>query len=203
MSHPRLFFIRHAQTSANTGMVWHGTTDTDLSEHGHDQVALLAESFRELVEPDAIYTSPLTRTRLTAEGVAKKFDLNPIHDPRLMELSMGDWEGVTYQDLHTNHDAFRNLQSNTEYRAPGGESSRDVATRTIDVIEEISKAHPAGNVVIVSHGLAIAMTFAKLLHDDLTRWGEYVSNNTSVSELCLKKKELVFFNRTDHLGRTP
>jgi broad specificity phosphatase PhoE len=199
LTSPRLFFVRHAQTTANTDQVWHGTTDTELSEQGFAEISRLADHFHEVAAPDVIYTSPLIRTRKTAEAVSKKFDLTPINDVRLIELSMGEWEGMTYGDLHVAHDVFQQLGDNPDYRAPGGESPIEVASRMSKALDEIATVHPSSNVVVVSHGIAIAMTLADLLHNDLSRWSEYVSHNTAITEVCLKKRELVFFNRIDHL----
>ena len=199
MTTPRLFLLRHAETEANSEQVWHGDTDTELSEHGLSQIGRLADSFHQVIRPDVIYASPLKRARLTAEGIAGQFGLLPKLDPRLMEMSMGEWEGVSYQDLHVVHDAFGQLRDNPNFRAPGGESPLDVISRMTKAIEEISKAREGENVVIVSHGIAMAFAIAHIVHDDPSRWTEFASHNTAISELCLKKRELVFFNRTDHL----
>ena len=44
-SPPRLTFVRHAETFANINKVWHGQTDTALTEHGHQQTQLLGQHF--------------------------------------------------------------------------------------------------------------------------------------------------------------
>ena len=200
MKTSRLFLVRHAETSANIDQVWHGDTDTELTDHGVSQIVRLGEGFHEVVRPDVIYSSPLIRTRRTAGAIADKFNLEVIADKRLMEMAMGEWEGISYHELHETHDALRQLRDNPEFCGPGGESPRDVKTRMVEAIDDIVAKHPGENIVVVTHGVAIAMTLAHLVHNDLSRWFEFNSHNTGITELCLETKGLLFFNQTDHLG---
>ena len=59
MSEPRtpgstvLTLVRHGQTAANTGGVWHGSTDTPLSDHGQGQAAKVADRMARHVDEHA------------------------------------------------------------------------------------------------------------------------------------------------------
>jgi hypothetical protein len=47
---------------------------------------------------------------------------------------------------------------------------------------------------------SLALAFAHYLHGDTTRWVDYTTHNTAISELCLSSSELLSFNDTEHLG---
>ncbi|WP_269618793.1 histidine phosphatase family protein [Zhongshania sp. BJYM1] len=200
MTQGKIHFVRHAQTYANIDKVWHGHTDTELTPEGYEQTRKLGAYFSNYLRPDVIYTSPLQRARITAEAIAKPFDLSVIHDPRLMELDLGDWEGVTFQSLSKEDtNAMAELVNNPDYCSPNGESQNVVKLRMLAAISEISAKHPNENIVIVSHGVAISIALAHYLDDDTTQWPKYSKSNTAFSELCLSSKQLLRFNQSDHL----
>jgi broad specificity phosphatase PhoE len=82
--------------------------------------------------------SPLLRCRMTAE----RLDAVPQIDPRLTEMTWGEWEGFTLPELR---DSFRGTLDELEaqgldFRAPGGESPRDVQARVTPLLAEIAAA---------------------------------------------------------------
>ncbi len=122
--------------------------DIELSPEGRRQAQKLAIRLRG-VEFDRIITSPLVRARETAEIVAGDGAVAVEYDPRLKEMDYGHWEGLTYEQL---------AERDAEYRAkweddpatlpcPGGESGRDVATRThaflVDLLADHVSRHGA------------------------------------------------------------
>lgn len=195
----RLLMVRHGQTPANIEKVWHGITDTPLTELGHEQAKKLGAHFHNIAKPDVIYASPLQRAHHTAQAIADAHNLQITLDERLMEFSLGDWEGIKFDEIESRLAAADELYKNPEFIAPGGESQVMVRNRMVAAIDEILHKHPDENVVMVSHGTAIGIAIAHYLHQDTTRWLEYVKHNTAVSELCPDTKKLLFFNRTDHL----
>jgi broad specificity phosphatase PhoE len=195
----RLMMVRHGQTSANIDKVWHGKTDTALTDLGREQARKLGSWFHNIAEPQVIYASPLQRAHNTAQAIADAHGMEVHLDERLVEFSLGDWEGIKFDDLQSHPGGTQLLYSDSAYAAPNGESQLMVRKRMVEAIEEITARHPDENVVLVSHGTAIGIAIAHYLHNDTTRWLEYIKHNTAVSELCLVKRELVFFNRTEHL----
>ena len=195
----RLLVVRHGQTPANIEKVWHGSTDTPLTDFGRQQARLLGDYFHRIVTPDVIYASPLQRARDTAQAIASKHNLSLSLDERLQEFSLGEWEGIKFDDIETLHGATGELYGNPDFAAPGGESQRIVRNRMVAAIDDILHRHPDQNVVLVSHGTALGIAIAHYLHDDTTRWLEYVKHNTAVSELCPITRQLRSFNRIDHL----
>lgn len=198
---PRLTFVRHAETFANVNKVWHGQTDTALTDHGHQQAKLLGQHFHHHKQPDIIIASPLQRTRHTAQSIAQAHNLELSLDPRLMEFHLGDWEDTSFADLKGKMAVAARLRDEPDFTPPNGESQNMVKARMIEALEEIISANPNRNVVIVSHGVAIAIALAHYLHRDTTQWLNYNMSNTGIAELCLTQNRLNVFNNTDHLER--
>lgn len=195
----RFGLVRHGQTRANIDQVWHGRTDTELTDLGLQQADKLGEHFHHYMTPEVIYASPLQRARLTAQAIADRFAL-PVHlDPRLMEFDLGDWEGETYESLHASRGILKKLVTEPDFAAPNGESQNLVKKRVVQAIEDITHKHPEENIVIVAHGVAIGIALSHLLEDDTTRWPNYSKDNTAFSELCLNTRTLLSYNKTDHL----
>ncbi|CAA0102567.1 Phosphoserine phosphatase 1 [Zhongshania aliphaticivorans] len=196
----RLCFVRHGQTYANIDKVWHGQTDTELTPEGYEQTQKLGAYFEQYITPTVIYSSPLQRARITAEAISQRFDIPLNLDPRLMELDLGDWEGETYESLSsTGNNTLHNLVHQPDFCSPNGESQNAVKDRMLAAIDEIREKHHKDTVVIVSHGVAISIALAHLLHNDTTQWPKYSKSNTAFSELCLNTKSLLRFNQTEHL----
>ncbi len=195
----RLIMIRHGQTAANIDKVWHGITDTPLTELGHHQARRLGDYFSNVMAPHAVYASPLQRARDTAEAIACRFGLEVQTDPRLQEFSLGDWEGVRFESIVRELDTENRLHLDPDFTVPNGDSQTLVKERMVEALEEIVQRHSDENVVVVSHGVAMAIAFCHYLHNDTTRWMQYAKHNTAYSEFCPLRRELVLFNCIDHL----
>lgn len=196
----RLCFVRHGQTYANIDKVWHGQTDTELTAEGYEQTRRLGAYFPQYLHADVIYTSPLQRARITAEAIASTFDLSVVHDPRLMEFHLGDWEGKRFSDLIAEGDIINRLIHDPDFTAPNGESQNAVKQRIVAAVDEITAKHPNENVIIVAHGVSISIALAHYLDGDTRLWPKYGKHNTAFSELCLHSKTLLSFNRIEHLS---
>ena len=194
----RLILVRHGQTSANVEGVWHGSTDTALTDLGREQAEKLGRYFRNIMAPDVVYASPLQRAHHTARAIASAHQLDVNLDPRLQEFCLGDWEGARFEDIDLTHDRDGRLYSDPDFMPPNGESQLMVKTRMLAAIDEILHRHRDRNVVLVSHGVALGIALSHYLHSDTTRWRDYSHLNTAWSELCPARKTLLSFNQTDH-----
>ena len=195
----RVGLVRHGQTRANIDQVWHGRTDTELTELGLKQADKLGKHFHHYMTPEVIYASPLQRARLTAQAIADRFSIPVQLDPRLMEFDLGDWEGETYESLQASRGILKKLVTEPDFTAPNGESQNLVRKRVVEAIEDITHKHPEENIVIVAHGVAIGIALSHFLENDTTSWPSYSKDNTAFSELCLNTRTLLSYNKTDHL----
>jgi len=210
MSEPRtpgsglITLVRHGQTDANTGGVWHGSTDTPLSAHGQGQAARVAEHLARHVEATgevvaAIFASPLQRARHTAEAIGRALDLPVEVHPGLGEYDLGSWEGLTYQHLHQEKNLWDHMARDPDYAPHGGESPRRVVERLCGALREIERRHAGGHVVAVSHGGAMALALGFLIEGEHGRW-KRVMGNCAVTRLELDPQpRLLVFNHTGHL----
>ncbi|MGI9062856.1 MAG: histidine phosphatase family protein [Pseudonocardiaceae bacterium] len=160
----RLVLVRHGESVANVEQV----LDTRppgarLTEEGVRQASRLADTLAP--EPlAAVYASRAVRARQTAAPVAQRHGLAVDVLDGVHESFAGAVEGRS--DLEA-HEVFRDV-----YRAwhtgdldrcvPGGETGRQVLDRFLADLATVSKVHPTGTVVIVSHGAAMRLAAAAL-----------------------------------------
>lgn len=196
----RLALVRHGQTYANISRVWHGHTDTELTELGYQQAQHLGKHFHNYMQATVVVASPLQRARITAENIAAAFNLELSFDARLMEFDLGDWEDKSFDTLgEDGKDVMRQLVEDTDYRTPNGESQNSVKARFTEALDDILQRHSGENIVVVAHGVAIGITLAHMIENDTRKWPSYSMKNTAFSELCLETNTLLSFNKTDHL----
>jgi broad specificity phosphatase PhoE len=192
--------VRHGETSANLDGVWHGSTDTPLTERGRrqaDRVAgFLAERHRDAT---ALYSSHLARARDTAGAISAQLGLPLVIDQDLAEYHLGSWEGLSYADLHHKHRLWDRMKQDPDFAPHGGESPRNVVERFTGSLRRIAVRHADERVVVVAHGGALSMVLAALLDGDYSQW-KRVMHNCAVSELVIEPEPaLLSFNVTEHL----
>jgi probable phosphoglycerate mutase len=99
-----IYLVRHGQTVFNRESRLQGRIDSPLTELGLVQAAQVGAWFQPRIDDPArwtISTSPLGRARKTAELLAAEAGLGRrvIADERLIELSIGSWEGKARPEL--------------------------------------------------------------------------------------------------------
>ncbi len=199
-----IYVIRHAQSEGNLFRMMQGQWDGAVTELGARQIAALAERFRN-VPIDALYSSDLCRTRLTAGAILKYHDL-PLHtDKALRELDMGPWEGRFFGDLkHLEAESLRTFITDMEnWKVEGAETCRDVADRTYRRLLEIAEKHPGKTVAVVSHGAAIRCMLSRCLGISLSDTKNLpIPANTGVSRLVYDNGVFTadYINDNSHLG---
>lgn len=195
-----LTLVRHGETSANLEGVWHGSTDTPLTERGLRQAELVAKHLATRAPTAAVlYASDLQRARDTARAIERATGLPLRLDPTLREYHLGSWEGKSYQELHQEHRLWHHMKADPDFAPHGGESPRQVTDRFTSALRRIAAEHPGERVIVVSHGGALAMALGALLDGSYGQWRR-VMENCAVSELVIEPKpELVTFNQIAHL----
>lgn len=200
MTMPTLHLIRHGEIRANATGRWHGATDSPLTAAGRRQAGRTAVHLAN-VGFEAIYSSPLKRCLDTARALARVTGQAVHIDDDLREFTIGELEDTPFRVLHAELDFFTQLRDDSNYAPRGGESLNAVAVRMARALRRIHAHHESAlHVAVVSHGAALAIALASLLHDDPQRWTEFNVANCSVTELTLLPQPLIgAFNRTDHL----
>ncbi len=201
MTSPTLYLIRHGEIRANADGRWHGATDSPLTSAGRRQAGRTATHLLARVKFEAIYSSPLKRCLDTARVLAKLTGQDVLLDDDLREFTIGELENTSFRVLNAEFDFFNKLRADSDYTPRGGESLNAVARRMVRALHRIHERHAAAeHVAVVSHGAALAIALATLLHDDPKRWTEFMVANCSVTELTLQPRPLVgAYNHTGHL----
>jgi broad specificity phosphatase PhoE len=130
-----------------------GHLDVPLSPLGVAQVEALSRRLRG-VALDAVYCSDLTRTRHSAEILAAPHRLAPIQDAALREFAMGQWDGLTAEEIRAlDARAFRAWMADVgRFQFPGGESLPDLTARAVPAFEKLVARHTGGRIAVVAHG---------------------------------------------------
>jgi broad specificity phosphatase PhoE len=147
-----LLLVRHAETIWNATGRWQGHGDPPLSERGVAQANALAQELaREAI--DVIIASDLRRAAETAAILGRARGLRPLLNPRLRELDLGDWEGLTRDQIAcTAGDVLRRFDAgDLDVRPGGGESLREIDQRARSAVRELVDAHPDRRLVVVTH----------------------------------------------------
>lgn len=177
------WLIRHGQTDWNLLGRWQGQSPDapGLNDTGCAQ-ALAILDLLPRADFSAIYSSNLLRARQTAELIAEPLGLTVTLDPRLREINLGAWEGMLFSDIEAQypHELEERKQNPLHARTPNGESPREVAERVITAVDEIARKHPADSVLIVSHGVALAVMICHAQGIPLDNVYEYIPENAKL-----------------------
>ena len=178
-----VFLVRHGSTD-HLGHVISGRMDgVALNDAGRREAAAVAGRLRH-EQIAALYTSPLQRTRETAEAIGDVLGLEPQADDALAEIDFGDWTGARFADLDGDPAWRRWNDERSAARAPNGETMAEVQDRLVRWIEAARARHPEGRVCAVSHADVIKALLAHVLGFSLDRHAALEVGPGSVSVLC-------------------
>jgi broad specificity phosphatase PhoE len=153
--------VRHGEHILAGRVLAGRTPGVGLSERGRAEIASVAERLAG-ENIDALYSSPLQRTKETAEIVSARLDLPIGYREDVIELDFGEWTGLTFDQVRADR-RWEPWQKHRSISAvPGGESMRQVQDRAINALFDLRQIHPNGTVAIISHGDVIraALLFA-------------------------------------------
>ncbi len=149
----RLLLVRHGESTWNAGRRIQGQLDPPLSGRGVAQAQEVAERFggHRLV---GLYCSDLVRARRTADLIGEAVGLEPVEEPGLREIALGEWEGKTREELIDEYPVLWERWSREPNwdLVPGGEGARPFADRIGATLEGLRERHPEGDVLCVTHG---------------------------------------------------
>ena len=148
-----IIFLRHGQAKNNTERILAGRTPgIPLTDKGIDQ-AQKAAKFLEDMKISAIYTSPIERAKITADIVGNHNSIDVRIDERLIELDMGKFTGMPYEEIFSSHgNVFMKFyKGELEIAHNGVETFADVKKRVLSMVDHVLENHPNENVVLVTH----------------------------------------------------
>src|SRR6185295_17726453 len=99
----RLIIVRHAESAFNLENRIQGHQDSVLTPKGLRQARRLAKRLTGM-KIDKIYSSDLGRAYATTMAIAERRRARIVRDPQLREIHLGDWEGMTIEEVDRLYD---------------------------------------------------------------------------------------------------
>ncbi len=151
-----IFLIRHGQTEFNVQRRLQGRMDSPLTALGAQQARRMGQVLKTFAdEPHrwTVVSSPLGRTLRTAEIVCETIGLGCRieTDDRLMEIDVGDWEGLNGEEIEAARPGAREAPD-WLLSAPRGETWETASQRVASWLAE-HEEHDDRRRLVVSHGI--------------------------------------------------
>ena len=146
----KLYVVRHGQTDWNLSEKVQGRTDIELNQTGIEQAKQAKENLSE-IDFDLVISSPLKRTRKTAEIINEDKNVPLIFDERLIERGFGDVEGTSPRKTGVFKEVnIWNYNENIKYN--NAETVVEICNRVWNLLDEIKEEYKGKNVLLVTHG---------------------------------------------------
>ena len=174
--------IRHASHDRLDRFLCGRMAGVRLSEGGLGQARALAVHLAQ-ESISAVYSSPLERTRETADALADAAGVPVTVDQRLNEIEFGDWTGLTFEALRPRPDWQDWNRNRSRARPPGGEAIADVQARLSDWMAEVSRSHPNQTIAAVSHADVVKAAVGEILGSSADHMSRFAVDPASVTTL--------------------
>jgi len=169
---------RHGETDWNIAGILQGWTDVPINDQGRRQAYELVGGFSH-AKFSKVYSSPLIRSRETAEIIARSLRLDPpeCHDG-LMERNFGVIQGVPKSELADLNPVLLQqiLKRNPAIDFEEGESMDEFADRVLDAVISIARPNAGKRILVITHGWVM---------DVITR---HIANRPRSTILTMKRR---------------
>ena len=156
-----VLLLRHGVTEHTLAKLFCGTggSDPGLVDEGREQAARAADWLSRHGPIDAVVTSPLRRTRETAQVVADELGLEVSVEEGLAEAAFGSWDALSFAEVLERYPAELEawLQDTSASPPGGGESFDAVSQRAVAARDRLLAEYAGRTVLAVSHVTPIKM----------------------------------------------
>ena len=197
-----IYLIRHGQTTWNKARMFRGRRDVRLNEIGRQEAACVARVLGG-VSFARIFTSPLSRSRETAEAIAALRGVPVSPEAAFVDIDYGEW--TEYWDIEARR-KFREeyalwRTSPHLMKFPGGESLDEVRGRALPRFLALAEIHPDGPIAVVSHRVVLKVLLSAARGWDNSRfWNVFMDTGAiSLLEFARGRLRVVVENDTRHL----
>lgn len=199
----RLIIVRHGRTEWNREERFRGRADLELDEVGREQAKATAKRVEEW-PVDAIYSSPLLRTRETAESLATLIGLNVNALPGIIDIDYGQFQGLSLEEAEAKYGEMYQQWWNSPHQVtfPGGESLKEVQDRAMAALYTLVEKHKKETIALVSHKVVCQVMVLSLLGLELSHFWSIVQDVCAVN--CFEFRggtaSALLINDTCHLN---
>jgi len=179
-----VLLVRHGQTPTTGNILPGRAPGLHLSDKGREQADAVATRIEAIPKVDAVYASPLERTRETAAPIAKKRHLRVKIEKGLVEADFGEWTGQELKTLFKQPEWQTVQRYPSGFRFPSGESFAEMQTRITGTIDKLVERHKGGVIVAVSHADPIKAAVAQALGTHLDLFQRIVISPCSVTAIA-------------------
>lgn len=163
-----LVLVRHGATVHTAGKLFSGGltgSDPGLTDEGRAQLRATGEWLQPLAgQVDALVSSPLRRTRESAEILAGFLGRDAVTEDGLAEMEFGSWEGLSLAEVEERFpDELSAWLGDLEHAPAGGESFRTVEKRVLAGRDRLLSSYAGSTVVAVTHVTPIKVLVADAL----------------------------------------
>jgi broad specificity phosphatase PhoE len=181
-----LVVVRHGATALTAEKRFSGglaSSNPGLTDEGRAQVREVADWLAPIGEAvDVVVSSPVRRTRESAEIIAERFGIDLVEEPGFAEMEFGAWDAMTFAEVRDQRaDEIEAWLGSLDAAPPGGESFREVERRVLDGLSRVLERYAGKTVVVVSHVTPIKVLVARAVDAPLSALFRMELSTASVS----------------------
>lgn len=193
-----VIFVRHGKADfPHDRLYCDEREDPPLTEEGLLQ-AQHAATLLEKQQIDAVYSSPLLRTRTTAELIADRASVPVLFNSKLKERPFGIWDGLYFDEIARDYpEQFQAWKRDPISFVPeGGETINAHKERVKSALMEIIANHRGQRIAVVSHVGPIRMWITDALDMPLTAYRRLTIDYASITRVDYgaKQNNLMYMN---------
>jgi len=209
-----LILVRHGRTllTETHKISGRGGEDPQLSTLGREDATFVAGElvkvgqtglFAKFLKPTAIISSPIARTRETAQIIGDRLGVKVAINDEIAEIGFGEWDGHTNQEVAARWpELYNQWRGDVQVAPPGGESLEQFDERVQRGRRSILEEFEGQTVVVVSHVMPIR-GFIKAALD--ANWPAYWRTSIAPCSITILRfwgdeaAEVSVINHTSHL----
>lgn len=180
MQKTTIYLVRHGETEWNKKGILQGWLDSPLTQEGVTHARMLNQALH-IKSIESVYSSDLNRAIQTATILAPSKSI--IKDARLREIYLGEWQGQKISSLNSLPEYITYCNEPHLFQGATQERFEQISKRMMECIQNIHQ-HTTGNVLVVSHGVAILCCLMSILKTPIEKLWEIANlKGTSVTTL--------------------
>jgi len=198
-----LFLIRHGETAWNNEGIFRGQSDVPLNERGLQQAKATADYLKS-VDFAAVYCSPLSRARQTADAICLDRVIKPAPVNAFTDISFGPWEGKSFSELETLYpEKIKTWRETPEkHKLPDAETLSEAMSRSFSIMGQLARENQGQSIAIVSHRVILKLLILAALRLDSKGFWKIKQDNCCINILEFDDKKgfvVAKINETCHL----